>query len=106
MITNCRLTQPIFQVALSGNFHNEIYIDGKSYELLLEIQRTLSVFEPVDDDEARKIWLEIPRGTVDEYLSFIEARYGFSENEDEDESRTSYQNSFKEEFPYEKNGIT
>lgn len=102
MITNCRLTQPIFQVALSGNFHNEIYIDGKSYELLLEIQRTLSVFEPVDDDEARKIWLEIPRGTVDEYLSFIEARYGFSENEDEDESRTSYQNSFKEEFPYEK----
>lgn len=101
MIANFRLTQPVFQVVLGGNFHDEVYIDGKSYELLLEIQRILSIFEPIDDDEARKIWLEIPRGTVEEYLSFIEARYGFSENEDDDESRKRYQNSFKRGFPYE-----
>lgn len=39
-----------------------MYVDGRSFELLLEIQRMLAVFEPIGDDEARMIWLEIPRG--------------------------------------------
>ena len=53
-----RITQPIFHKVLHSGFHDEVYVDGESRELMLEIKKALSVFEPIDDDEARKIWLE------------------------------------------------
>lgn len=59
-----RIIQPIIHQVLHSGHHEETYLDEKSFELLLEIQKTLSAFEPIDDDEARKIWLEIPRGTA------------------------------------------
>lgn len=64
-----RITLPVINSVLRGGLHDDVYVDGRSFELLLEIQKVLSVFEPIDDDEARKIWLEIPRGEAldDEY---------------------------------------
>lgn len=65
-----RIIQPIIHQVLHSGHHEETYLDEKSFELLLEIQKTLSVFEPIDDDEARKIWLEIPRGTAGKFRGF------------------------------------
>lgn len=65
IIMSFRITQPIFHKVLHSGFHDEVYVDGESRELMLEIKKALSVFEPIDDDEARKIWLEIPRGTAE-----------------------------------------
>ena len=59
-----RMTQPIFHKVLHSGFHDEVYVDGESRELMLEIKKALSVFEPIDDDEVSKIWLYIPRGTA------------------------------------------
>ena len=61
---NGRITLPILNSLLHHTLEDDVYVDGESFELLLEIQRTLGVFEPIDDDEAREIWLEIPRGEV------------------------------------------
>ena len=46
---------------MHSTLSDDVYLDEKSFALLLEIQKTLSVFEPIEDDEARKLWLEIPR---------------------------------------------
>lgn len=59
---NDRITLPILNSLLHHTLEDDVYVDGRSFELLLEIQRMLSDFEPIGDDEARKIWLEIPRG--------------------------------------------
>ena len=64
---NYRITQPVIDSVMRGTLGNEVYVDGKSFDLLLEIQKALSVFEPIGDDEARKIWLEIPQGTAEEW---------------------------------------
>lgn len=63
IVMNYRITQPIIDSVLHHSLEDDVYLDDKSFALLLEIQKTLSVFEPIEDDEARKIWLEIPRGT-------------------------------------------
>jgi len=64
-----RITQPIICSVMRRTLGDDVYVDGRSFEMLLEIQRTLAVFEPIEDDEARKLWLEIPRGTAEESMS-------------------------------------
>ena len=59
---NKTLTLPIINKALNSWRHDEVFLDEKSFAILVEIQQTLSVFESIDDDEARKIWIAIPRG--------------------------------------------
>lgn len=56
------ITLPVLNGVLHHTLEDDVYVDGRSFELLLEIQRVLAVFEPTGDDEARTIWLEIPRG--------------------------------------------
>ena len=77
-----RITQPIINSVLHGTLENDRCVDEQSFALLLEIQKTLSVFEPIDDDEARKIWLEIPRGTAKEWKAFDNELRGCSDDED------------------------
>ena len=95
-----RITLPVINSVLRGGLHDDVYVDGESFALLLEIQKVLSLFEPIDDDEARKIWLEIPRGTVEEWKAFDDNRSGYSD--DEEGSLASYQEALESEFPYEK----
>ena len=52
---NYRILQPIIGRLLHGPSLDEYTLDEKSFQLLLEIQKELSVFEPIEDDEARKI---------------------------------------------------
>ena len=94
-----RITQPIINSVLHGTLENDRCVDDQSFALLLEIQRTLSVFEPIEDDEARKIWLEIPRGTAEEWKAFDDERSGCYGDEDDD--LASYQEVLDEEFPRE-----
>ena len=56
------ITLPVLNDVLHHTLEDDVYVDGRSFELLLEIQRVLAVFEPTGDDEARMIWLEMPRG--------------------------------------------
>lgn len=56
------ITLPVLNGVLHHTLEDDVYVDGRSFELLLEIQRVLAVFEPTGDDEARTVWLEIPRG--------------------------------------------
>ncbi len=93
-----RITQPIINSVLHGTFENDRCVDDQSFALLLEIQKTLSVFEPIEDDEARKIWLEIPRGTAEEWKAFDDERSGCSGDDDD---LASYQEALGEEFPRE-----
>ena len=93
-----RITQPIFHKVLHSGFHDEVYVDGESRELMLEIKKALSVFEPIDDDEARKIWLEIPRGTAEEWRTFNGNHWGYDGLED----LSAYQEALDEEYPYGK----
>lgn len=60
-----RITLPVLNSLLHHTLEDDVYVDGESFELLQEIQRTLAVFEPIGDDEARMIWLEIPRGEAE-----------------------------------------
>ena len=62
---NGRITLPVLNSLLHHTLEDDVYVDGESFAMLLEIQRTLAVFEPIGDDEARMIWLEIPRGTAE-----------------------------------------
>ena len=94
-----RITQPVIDSVMRGTPDNEVYVDGRSFALLLEIQKALSVFEPIGDDEARKIWLEIPRGTAEEWKSFDDLRRGCPDDGDDD--LASYQEELDECFPYE-----
>ena len=71
-----RITQPIIDHVLHRSHEDDVCLDDKSFGLLLEIQQTLFVFEPIEDDEARKIWIEIPRGTAEEWKVFEERRRG------------------------------
>lgn len=94
-----RITQPVIDSVMRGTLGNEVYVDGKSFALLLEIQKALSVFEPIGDDEARKIWLEIPRGTAEEWKAYDDIRnvcFG-----DRDDGLARYQEGLDEWFPYE-----
>ena len=92
------MTQPIFHRALHSGYHDEVFVDGESRELMLEIKKALSLFEPVDDDEVRVIWLEIPRGTAEEWRAYDGSRWGQEDLED----LASYQETLDEEYPYEK----
>lgn len=91
-----RITQPVIDSVMRGTLGNEVYVDGRSFALLLEIQKALSVFEPIGDDEARKIWLEIPRGTAEEWKAFDDLRRGCSEDGNDDLAR--YQEELNECF--------
>ena len=62
MNNDVRITLPVLNSVLHHTLADDVYVDGRSFELLLEIQRVLAVFEPTGDDEARMIWLEMPRG--------------------------------------------
>ena len=95
-----KLTLPIISGILYHHHHDDIFLDEKSNALMLEIQKELSVFEPIEDDEARMIWLAIPRGTAEEWKAFDDNRYGRSD--DEEDSLASYQEAMEDEFPYEK----
>lgn len=97
---NSRITMPVLNSLLHHTLEDDVYVDGESFAMLLEIQRTLAVFEPIDDDEARKIWLEIPRGTAEEWKAFDDERSGYSDPEED--SLASYQEALDDEFPYEK----
>ena len=97
---NYRITQPIIDSVLHHGVEDDVYLDNKSFALLLEIQKTLSVFEPIEDDEARKIWLEIPRGTAEEWKSFDDIRSGCSDDKEDD--LASYQKTLDEYFPRDK----
>lgn len=99
MITMNRITQPIINSVLHVTLENDRCVDDQSFALLLEIQKTLSVFEPIEDDEARKIWLEIPRGTAEEWKAFDDERSGCYDDEDDD--LASYQEALDEDFPRE-----
>ena len=97
---NFRITLPIIDSVLHHDLRDDDYLDEKSFALLLDIQRTLSVFEPIDDDEARKIWLEIPRGTAQEWKAFDDEHSWYSDPEEDNLS--SYQEALESDFPYEK----
>lgn len=85
---------------LHGGLCNDTQLDDKSFELLIEIQQELSVFEPVDDDNARIIWLEIPRGTAKEMRAWDYFRYEREDDEDdEDDDLQSYQEALDEDYP-------
>lgn len=86
---------------LHSGHRNETQLDAKSFELLKEIQRELSVFEPVDDDEARLVWLEIPRGTAVEMKAWDNCRFESEEDEDDDDDLKSYQEALDEDYPRE-----
>lgn len=81
---NYRITQPVIDSVLHHSLEDDVCLDDKSFALLLEIQKTLSVFEPIEDDEARKIWLEIPRGTAEEWKAFDDMRSECSDGEEDD----------------------
>ena len=74
---NGRITLPVLNSLLHHTLEDDVYVDGESFALLLEIQRTLAVFEPTGDDEARMIWLEIPRGTAPSFLVLVTSVYFF-----------------------------
>ena len=97
---NNRIILPILNSVLHHDLRDDIYLDEKSFSLLLEIQKALSVFEPIEDDEARKIWLEIPRGTAEEWKAFDDERCEYSDS-DED-NLASYQEALNDGFPYGK----
>ena len=48
---NDRITLPVLNSMLHHTLEDDVYVDGESFALLLEIQRTLAVFEPIGDDE-------------------------------------------------------
>ena len=95
-----RITLPFLDSILHCTLEDDTYLDKKSFTLLLDIQNTLSVFEPIDDDEARKIWLEIPRGTAEEWKAFDDERSWY--HNPEEDNLASYQEALASEFPYEK----
>lgn len=77
------MIQPIMRSVFHGGHQAETpLLDTKSFELLKEIQQELSVFEPIDDDEARMIWLEIPRGSAEEFKAWYDERFGCTEEEE------------------------
>lgn len=94
-----KIIQPIIHKVLGSGLHKETRLDDKSFELLLEIQKVLSVFEPIGDDEVRKIWLEIPRGTAEEWKAFDDEMCDYSDDEDDD--LQSYQKTLDEYYPRE-----
>jgi len=98
-VMDYRITQPVLDSVMRRTLENEVCLDGKSFDLLLEIKKTLSVFEPIEDDEARKIWLEIPRGTAEEWKAFDDMRRGRSDDGVDD--LANYQEELDEWFPYE-----
>ena len=65
-INDVGITLPVLSSVLYHTLEDDVYVDGRSFELLLEIQRTLGAFEPIGDDEARMIGLEIPRGEAED----------------------------------------
>lgn len=44
-----RITQPIICSVMRGPLGDDVYVDGMLFELLLEIQRMLAVFEPIEE---------------------------------------------------------
>jgi len=62
-----RITQPVLSGILHGRFGEDIALENSSLELMYAIQKELDIFEPIEDDECRLIWLEIPRGTAKEW---------------------------------------
>lgn len=97
---NGRITLPVLNSLLHHTLEDDVYVDGESFAMLLEIQKVLSVFEPIGDDEARKIWLEISRGTAEEWKAFDDEHNWYSDPEED--NLASYQEALNDEFPYEK----
>ena len=97
---NGRITLPVLNSLLHHTLEDDVYVNGDSFVLLLEIQRTLAVFEPIEDDEAREIWLEIPKGTAEEWKAFDDERSWYSDPEED--NLASYQEALDDEYPYEK----
>ena len=94
------ITLPVLSSVLHHTLEDDVYVDGRSFELLQEIQRALAVFEPIGDDEARMIWLDIPRGTAEEWKAFDDEHSWYSDPEDENLVR--YQEALNNEYPYDK----
>ena len=92
-----RIIQPIISRVLQTGHDGEFYVDKKSFALVKEIQKALSIFEPIEDDEARMIWLEIPRGSAEEWKDFEDMHDQYVESD-----IASYRKALVDEYPYEK----
>lgn len=92
-----RITQPVLERVLTSSIADDIILDGHSLELMYEIQKELNIFEPIDDDEARLIWLEIPRGTTEEWKILFNEEVGPTQEE---------QQEFYENYPLETKWIS
>lgn len=90
-----RITQSIMHNVLNDGHVGETTLDAQSFEMLKEIQQELSVLEPIDDDEFRLIWLEIPRGTAEELMEWDDC------SDDEDNDLQSYREMLDEDYPRE-----
>lgn len=87
-----RITQPILDRVMTHSLGDDIVLDGRSLQLMYDIQHELSIFEPIEDDEARLFWLEIPRGTA------LEWKLAHDEHEEPTEEEEL---SLREEFTHE-----
>lgn len=57
-----KITQALMERIFRGSWHDEIVLTGKSLEIMLEINKTLSRLAPIDEDGTRYFWFEVPRG--------------------------------------------
>lgn len=96
-----RITQPMLSHFLTGRLGDDIVLSGRSLELMYEIQKLMSVLEPIADDETRSIWLEVPKGTAIEWQAAGKLMpFGYPAEIQE------YEAALKEDYQYEKQWVT
>lgn len=96
-----RITQPMLSHFLTGRLGDDIVLNGRSLELMYEIQKEMSVLEPIADDETRSIWLEVPKGTTEEWQTADKLMpFGYPAEIQE------YEEALKEDYPYETQWVT
>src|SRR3989304_4621840 len=75
MLSKTEITE-IFAPAIdnlidSGQFNPDL-IDTKIYNKLTAIYKVISCIKPIGDDDIRKLWIEVYRGTINDFGEFEE----------------------------------
>lgn len=77
-------TAPWVDITLNWIKNNPSVTNPEIHRLKMEIFRAMGHIEPVSEDEIRHIWIEIPRGTIDDYGDLDEyIEEGIVENQEE-----------------------
>ncbi len=90
------MNAPLFDSIIAGLPVDARYIDSKISQTLFAVYKSMTLIQPGEHDEIRSVWIEVPRGAIEDFGDYDEYM-----DDKEVTSHEEFENLWKEWYPDE-----